>query len=98
MNRVLLDQVSANTVSESLDITGGSVILIVRADDFDGGLVSFQVASNNDSELRFATLDNGVFSSNSTVRLENLPTGLLIKAELSGAGGSADKVFAEVKQ
>lgn len=98
MSRVLLDNISANEVSDSLDLKGGPAVLIVRADDFDGGLVTFQVASNNDSENRFKILDNGTFPADGNKRINYLPVGLKIRAELSGAGGSASKVFAEVKQ
>lgn len=97
-NRILLNNVSADVISDELELGGGPAVLIVRGDEFDGGSVLFQVASNSDSENRFKTLDNGIFTDAGNKKIDYLPGGLKIRAELSGAGGSASNVFAEIKQ
>ena len=97
-NRILLDNVSADVISDELDLNGGPAVLVVRGDNFDGGSVIFQVASDGDTGNRFKSLDNGTFTGDGNKKIDYLPRGLKIRAELSGAGGSASNIFAEVKQ
>jgi len=98
MAKILLNNVDADVVSEVFTSDGGPAVVIVRGDDFDGGTVVLEVASNSDVGNRFDPLANGSFVADGQVKINYLPIGLELRAELTGAGGSASNIFAEVKQ
>ena len=96
---ILLNNISGAAVeSEELSVEGGSLIVNVRADDFDAGAVLIQLASEQDPNDRFITIPNGTFAASSSVKIDYLAKGLKIKAVLSGSSGSAVNVFCDVLQ
>jgi len=95
---ILLDNVSANTTSDEVEGIGGSVIVNVRADDFDGGTVEIQMASLQDSGDRFATLPGGTIMAEASIKIDYFPLGSKLRADLTGAGGSASNIFCDILQ
>jgi len=95
---ILLNQVSVNTVSAEFISEGGSAIINVRADDFDGAMVEIKMASEGDSLDRFVTLPDGTFTDSSSVKINYLAQGVKVLAELSGSGGSTSNVFCDILQ
>ena len=98
MSRILFNNINADAISDPFDLTGGPAVIIVRADNFGGGLVTLQMASIGDNLERFEALDNGTFTANGSIKIDYLPGGLRLRAQLAGASGSADNVFVEIKQ
>ncbi len=92
---ILLDNVGADTTSADFISDGGSVVIIVVADDFDIASVALQIASVNDASNRFVTLSNGTFAANGSAFLDRLAIGTKIRAVVSG-GGSPLNVFVDV--
>ncbi len=94
---ILLDNVSVDTVSANFSGRGGSHIVIIRGDDFGGGTVDIQIASVNDNVAgpRFAVIEDASFTANGSFKLDYLPSGYLIRAELSGSTSPVN-VFVEV--
>ena len=50
MAKILLNDVDADAVSDVFTSDGGPAVFVVRGDDFDGGMVVFELASTNDEE------------------------------------------------
>lgn len=95
---ILLNNVDIAGTSAEFTSTGGSAIINVRADDFDGGTVEIQVASSQDSLNRFVALENGIFTADASVKIDYLPLGLRLIAELISPGASTDNVFCDILQ
>jgi len=95
MSGILLNNVNVDTTSGPLKTDGGNKVIVVRGDDFGGGTVEIQVKSNNDSENRFLTLDNGSFTVDGTLLLSATKSGLTYRAVLSGATSPVN-IFAEL--
>lgn len=94
---ILLNQVNADTVSESFLSRGGSAVINVRADSYGGGTVTVRMASSNDPSGRYIILEDGSFTADATVKLDYLPSGALIQVELMGSTG-ASNVFVDILQ
>ena len=92
---ILLNNVDVNTVStEKYKGDGSSAIAFVRGDDFGGGQVEISMSPTNDP--RFTGMNNGVFTQDDQVRIDYVPPGAEIRAELSGSTG-ASNVFVEIR-
>ena len=98
MSQILLDNTNFNTTSEVFNSLGGVAVINILADDFGAGSVAIQMTTNNSKVIAdpWVTLDNGVFTENSIVKLDYLPTGTLIRAVLSGVDGSTLNVFVDI--
>ena len=92
---VLLNNVDADEVSAEVEFGGGSKVIVVRADDFGGGIVAIEVKSKSDSGNRFLVLANGSFTANGDLILDSTKSGLTFRAVLSGAT-SPSNVFVEL--
>jgi len=95
---ILLNNVSANTTSDEFEGDGSSAIVNIRADDFDGGTIEIQTASTQDPLDRFVALASGVFTANASIKIDYLPVGVKLRADLTGAGGSASNIFCDILQ
>jgi len=95
---ILLNNVSADVISDEFISRGGSAIVNIRADDFDGATVTIQAASKQDSLDRFAALPDGGFTTDSSVKIDYLPQSLKLRVELTGSGGSTSNVFCDILQ
>jgi len=95
---ILLNNVSADTISAEVESKGGGAIVNIRADDFNGGTLEIQTASEQDPSDRFITLPNGVFTVDSSVKIDYLPQGVKLRVNLTGTGGSASNVFCDILQ
>ena len=95
---ILLNNVSVNTTSAEFLSEGGSAIINIRADDFDGASLAIETASDNDSLDRFVVLPSGTFTIDSSVKIDYLPQGVKLRADLTGAGGSTSNVFVDILQ
>lgn len=96
-NQVLLNNVSADVTSDTFKSTGGIAVINVRADSYGGGTLTIEAASSNDSAQRFVVLTNGTITTDATVKVDYLPSGLIIRAVLTGSAG-ASNVFVDVLQ
>jgi len=94
---ILLDNVGADTVGDTFPFKGGPAIIFVRADNYDGGTVSVEIASQNDTAVRFDVLTDGAFIIDGTVKIDYLANGSLLRAVLTGAT-SPENVFVDVLQ
>ena len=99
---ILLDNVDADVTNPpAADIfvsRGGPAVVNIRADDFGLATVEVQTASPNDIFSRFLTLPNGAFSAGSTLKLDYLPSGISVRAIVTGTTGSSDNIFADILQ
>jgi len=82
--------------SETLTTTGSQKVLILRADDFGGATVEISIAAPSDPSERYHILSGGSFISADEVRIDFLPAGVKLKAELTNATGTTNNVFVEV--
>ncbi len=94
---ILLDNVSVDTDGTPVKFNGGPGVIYVRGDNFGGGTVDIQIATGDDSALRFGVLADGSFTGEGTVKIDYLATGSRLKAVLSGSTG-ASNVFVAVSQ
>lgn len=95
---ILFDNVSANGTSAEFESKGGSVILNVRGDNFDGATLEVQIASAQDSLDRFIALENGTFTAGASIKVDYLPQGVKLRADLTGGGGSMSNIFCDILQ
>ena len=93
MSDVLLNNVDSDEVSDGVRFGGGSKVIVVRADDFGGGVVSIEQKSAQDAADRWVAIAE--FSSSGDKILENVVPGLFTRAVLSGSSG-ASNVYAEL--
>lgn len=91
---VLLNNVSSDS-SGIVKNTGGMKVCLIRGDNFGGGSVELSIAAPSDPSERFHILSGGIFISDDEVRVDFLPNGVTLKAELKGSTG-ASNVFVEV--
>jgi len=92
---ILLDNVSVDTISETFKVRGSSHVAVIRGDDFGGGTVSVEVASPNDSIGRFSALVDGSFTESGQYKIDYLPSGSLIRAQLIGSTSPVN-VFVDI--
>ncbi len=83
MSTILLDNVNADTTSDTFTFNQPSAILVVRADDYDSGTVTLEVASTSDN--RFTVLDDATFTADGTKKIDLTIPGLEYRAVLSGS-------------
>lgn len=95
---ILLNNVNTDQTSAEFESRGGSAIVNVRADNFDGATLGIQMASDQDPLDRFITLLNGSFTDNSSIKMDYLPQGVKLRVNLTGAGGSASNIFCDILQ
>ena len=95
---ILLDNVSTNQTSVEFESRGGSAIVNIRADNFDGGTLEIQTASDQDPSDRFITLPEGTFTADSSVKIDYLPQGVKLRVDLTGVGGTASNIFCDILQ
>jgi len=98
MATTLIDNASEDIVSDSVQLNGGSAVLIVRGDEFDGALVSFETATSADVANRFDTLDNSTFAAPGTRKLNYSSQTMKIRARLSGSQAMTDNIFVVIDQ
>ena len=77
---------------------GGPGLIHVRANDFGGATVEVQTSSTEDSLTRWATLTSGTFTGDSTVKTDYLPSGVSLRAIVTGTTGSSDGIFVDILQ
>lgn len=77
---------------------GGSGVIHIRANDFGGATVEIQTASTQDILTRFETLPSGAFGGASTMKVDYLPEGTLLRAIVTGTTGTSDKIFVDILQ
>ena len=97
---ILLDNVSAD-VSDPSEIfvsKGGSAVVNVRANNFDGATVEIQTKTIQDGLGRWATLSSGSFTAAASVKLNYLPNGTSVRAIVTGTGASSDGIFVDILQ
>jgi len=94
---ILLNQVNANTVSDTINSNGGKAVVFVRGDNFGSGTVDIEVAAGSDPSSRYTVLTDASFTENGQKTLDYLPAGTKLRANLSGATG-ASNVFVEINQ
>jgi len=95
---ILLNNVDTDTPSDEFASKGGTAIITVRATDFGSATLEIQTASSSDSLNRFLVLPNGTFLTDGTILIDNLPQGIIVKADLTGTTGSTDDVFVDILQ
>lgn len=95
---ILLNNVDDDVTSAEFVSSGGSAIVNIRADVFDGATLEIQTASNQDSLDRFFVLPNGAFTSDVSIKIDYLPQGVILRADLTGTGGSTSNVFCDILQ
>ena len=95
---VLIDNASDDVVSDPVALQGGPAIIIVRGDEFDGALVTFETATASDSAERFDTLDNTTFAAPGTKKLDYSSQGLKIRARLAGSQAMTSGIFVAIDQ
>ena len=94
---ILIDNASDDVVSDPVTLSGPAVI-IVRGDEFDGALVTFETATAADSAERFDTLDNTTFAAPGTKKLDYSSQGLKIRARLAGSQAMTSGIFVAIDQ
>lgn len=91
------EDVAPGVVSDPISLES-SKILLVRADDFGGGVIQIQMRSkgdNGEAPGRFAGLDNADFTSNNQFKLDFLNKSVEVRATLIGGTG-ATNVFVQL--
>jgi len=91
------ENLSPGAVSEPVTLNA-SQILLVRADDFGGGVIQIQMRSrqdNGESPGRWAGLDNADFSNNNQFKLDFLNNSVEVRGILIGGTGAAN-VFVQL--
>lgn len=96
--QILINNVSADVISGEFISGGGSVIINARGDDFNGGIITLEIASEQDSGNRFTALQDGVFGGNQSVTINHFPQGSKLRAVLSGTSSGATNVFCDIVQ
>lgn len=99
MSKILLNNVSVDTTSEAFVSQGGVAVINILGDDFGGGVVTVQMTTKNSEVVAdpWVNLDDGVFATQSTVKLDYLPVGTLIRVVLEGST-AASNVFCDILQ
>lgn len=98
MATTLIDNASEDVVSDPVQLNGGPAILIVRGDEFDTALVSFETTTSADTQERYDTLDNSIFTAPGTRKLDYSSPTMKIRARLSGSQASTDGIFVVIDQ
>lgn len=75
---------------------GASVWIIIRADDFDSGIVSLQFRTKEDSLNRWDDIGSGAFTEDTQVQLQALVNGAELRATLTGSGGNTTNLLVSV--
>lgn len=99
-NKILFNNISADDTSDTFKTTGGSAIVNIRG-TLGTGTMEIQVASPNDPDaptFRFVVLPDGSHTAPTTFKVDYLPTGMLLRAVLTGSVVSASDVFVDVLQ
>ena len=106
--KVFFSDVDDDIVSQNFVSNGGEAVVNVRGDDFATATVSIQMASANDLSLnnpspgepRFINLTNGELTDNATVKLDYLPSGILVRVVVTGSTSQTPPVnlFADILQ
>ena len=97
MAEILIDNASEDIVSEATELSGPAVI-VVRGDEFDGALVSFETASAADDAERYDTLDNTTFAAPGTKKVDYSSQSLKIRARLTGSQAMTSNIFVAIDQ
>jgi len=84
--------------SDAVRLNGGSAIVFVRGDVFDGATVLVEAASVNDVDARFEVLENGTFAGNGTVKIDYTAPALLIRSRLINTGALTSNIYVELTQ
>ncbi len=84
--------------SNNVRLHGGSAIVFVRGDVFDGATVVIEAASANDADIRFEVLENGTFVGNGTVKIDYSASALIIRARLLTTGALTSNIYVELVQ
>lgn len=90
---ILLNNVDVDITSDEFSFSGGSKVLVVRADDFGGGNVTLESKSRNDTLNRFAAIE--VFTANGNKKILSTVPGIVYRAVLDGSSG-ASNVYVEL--
>jgi hypothetical protein len=89
----LLDKVSTDTVGDAFSGDGDWKSLVITADDLGGGTISVELSDTSKTywapamykdDIPFEVTDIGAF------KLEKMPSGIYIRASLSGSTGAND--------
>lgn len=97
---ILLDNVSTD-VSDPSEIfvsKGGSAVVNVRASNYGGATIEIQTTTVQDGLDRWATLTDGSFTADRSVKLNYLPNGMSVRAIVSGTTGPSDGIFVDILQ
>lgn len=94
---VLLDEVDVDTTSSEFKSRGGPALVVIRGDNYGGGTVNIELATESDPQNRFDLFPGGAFTGNGSVKLDYLPIGTRIRANFTSSTGAND-VFVEILQ
>ena len=94
---VLLNEVDVDTTSDEFRSRGGPALVVIRGDNYGGGTVNIELATDADSQSRFALFPGGAFTANGSLELGFLPVGTRLQADFTGSSGAND-VFVEILQ
>lgn len=94
---ILLNNVNVDVADPTSIFHGGGTpaILIVRGDNFGGGIVDVQIKSANDTLNRWSALSDGQFSSDGQINIDFLPLSIDLRATFTGSSG-ASNVYVEI--
>ncbi len=98
---ILLDNVNINVPDPAaiFESNGGPTVVTLRASDWGTATAEIQAATIEDVLSRWATLPGGTFAQiDGTVTIDYLPSGMKLRAILSGVGGGTDGVFVSILQ
>lgn len=86
----LLKNVSVDTDGEPVKGDGSKYELDIWATDFGGGTVNIEISPDNGTTWILATYGGNPasFSVNSTLHIENIAFGELVRATLTGSSGA----------
>lgn len=94
---VLLNEVDVDTTSSEFKSRGGPALAVIRGDNYGGGTVNIELATEADPQGRFDLFPGGAFTANGSFKLDYLPIGTIIRADFAGSTGAND-VFVEIIQ
>ena len=95
---LLLNNVSTDQTSSNFESNGGPALAIIVG-TFDTATVTLEMATSNDIPTpRFVPLDNGAVTANAILKLDYLPSRTLVRAVVSGAGGSTANILVDILQ
>ena len=100
MAQILINNQNTNQTSLPFESKGGVAVVNILADDFGASIVTLEMTTKNSKVITdpWVGLDNGVFTEQSIIKLDYLPSGAMVRAVLSAVDGDTSNVFVDILQ